>query len=107
MFRELDLFPSSGEKGRHLLSWASATRKLQARPSREKPPPGPLRDQGRRAVPLQRRPELQKGPGTYKEALTNTYPEDKLTKDDQNSILEALGEVLCRPPKEKLPHLKS
>jgi hypothetical protein len=36
------------------------------------------------AVPLQKRPELQKDPGTYKEALTNikiaifreTYPED-------------------------------
>jgi hypothetical protein len=62
--------------------------------------------------PLQKRPEHQKGPGTlkgpgtYKEALTNvkiaifreTYPEDKLTEDDQNSILEVLGEVLCRTP---------
>jgi hypothetical protein len=35
-----------------------------------------------------------------------TYPEDKLTDDDQNSILEALGEMLRRTPKGELPHLK-
>jgi hypothetical protein len=42
------------------------------------------------------------GPGTYKEALTNrkiaifkeTHPEDKLTEEDQNCILEELGRVL-------------
>jgi hypothetical protein len=39
-----------------------------------------------------KRPRDLKGPGTYTEALTNikiaifkeTYPEDKLTEDDQN-----------------------
>jgi hypothetical protein len=44
-------------------------------------------------------PKDSKGPGTYKEAPTNikiaifreTYPEDKLTEDDQNYILEAMG----------------
>jgi hypothetical protein len=62
-----------------------------------------------------KRPRDSKGPGTYKEALTNikiaifreTYPEDKLTEDDQNSILEALGEVLRRTPIGELSHLKS
>jgi hypothetical protein len=62
-----------------------------------------------------KRPKDSKGPGTYIEALTNikvvifkeTYPEEKLTEGDQDSILEALGEVLCRTPKEELPHLKS
>jgi hypothetical protein len=62
-----------------------------------------------------KRPRDFKGPGTYAEALTNikitifreTYPEDKLTEDDQDSILENLGEVLRRTPKEELPHLKS
>jgi hypothetical protein len=61
------------------------------------------------------RPRDPKGPGTYKESLTNikaaifkeTYPEEKLTEGDQDSILEALGEVLRRTPKEELPHLKS
>jgi hypothetical protein len=56
-----------------------------------------------------------KGPGTYKEALANikvaifreTYPEGKLTEDDQNSILEVLGEVLRRTPIGELPHMKS
>ncbi|PNF15260.1 hypothetical protein B7P43_G00966 [Cryptotermes secundus] len=88
---------------------------MQARPSREKPLPIPLRGQGQRAVPPQKEPELQKGPGTYKEAVTNikvaifreTYPEDKLTEYDQNSILEVLGRVLCRTPLGELPHLKS
>jgi hypothetical protein len=57
-----------------------------------------------------KRPTASRGPGTYKEALTNikdTCPEDKLTEDDQDSILEALGEVLRRTPKGELPHLKS
>jgi hypothetical protein len=36
-----------------------------------------------------------------------TYPEDKLTEDDQNSILEELGRVLRRTPIGQLPHLKS
>jgi hypothetical protein len=55
------------------------------------------------------------GPGIYKEALANikvdifreTYPEDKLTEENQNSILEVLGEVLRRTPIGELPHLKS
>jgi hypothetical protein len=59
-------------------------------------------------------PRDSKGPGTYKEALASTkvaifretYPEDKLREDDQNSILEVLGEVLRRTPIGELPHLK-
>jgi hypothetical protein len=55
------------------------------------------------------------GPGTYKEALTNikiaifrkTYPEDKLTEDEQNCVLEVMGEVLRGTPIGELPHLKS
>jgi hypothetical protein len=49
------------------------------------------------------------------EAMTNikiaifreTYPEDKLTEEDQNYILEELGRVLRRTPTGELPHLKS
>jgi hypothetical protein len=56
-------------------------------PIREKPRLKPLGGLDRRAVLLQKWPDLQKGPGTYKEALTNmkiaiikdAYPEDKLT----------------------------
>jgi hypothetical protein len=62
-----------------------------------------------------KRPRDSKGPGTYKEAVTNIkiaifrekYAEDKLTEDDQNSILEVLGEVFRRTPIGELPHLKS
>jgi hypothetical protein len=63
-----------------------------------------------------KRPRDLKGPGTYTEALTNmkiaifkeTYREEKLTEDDQDSILEILGErMLRRTPKEEQPHLKS
>jgi hypothetical protein len=62
-----------------------------------------------------KRPRDFKGPGTYTQALTNikiaifkeTYPEEKLTEDDQDSILEILGGVLRRTPKEELPHLNS
>jgi hypothetical protein len=87
---------------------------MQARPSRGKPQPKPQRGQGQRVVPPLKRPEIQKGPGTYKEALTNikiaifneTYPEDKLHEDDHKYILEELGRVLHRTPIE-LPHLKS
>jgi hypothetical protein len=54
------------------------------------------------------------GPGTYKEALTNikiaifkeTYPEDKLTEDEQDSILEEMGRVLRGTTIGELPHLK-
>jgi hypothetical protein len=62
-----------------------------------------------------KRPRDSRGPGTYKEALTNMkiaifkekYPECQLTEDDQNCILELLGEVLCGTPIGELPHLKS
>jgi hypothetical protein len=62
-----------------------------------------------------KRPRDLSGPGTYKEALTNTkiaifketYPEDKLNEDDQRYILVELGKVLRRTPLEELPHLKS
>jgi hypothetical protein len=88
---------------------------MQACPSWETPQLKPLRGQGQRAVPPQKWPEPQKRPGTYKEALTNikiaifreTYPEDKLTEEDQNYILEELGTVLRRTPTGELPHLKS
>ncbi|PNF41014.1 hypothetical protein B7P43_G08808 [Cryptotermes secundus] len=61
-----------------------------------------------------KRPRDSKGSGTYKEALANikvaifkeTYPEDKLTEGDQDSILEELGQALCRTPLGELPHLK-
>jgi hypothetical protein len=62
-----------------------------------------------------KKPRESSGPGTYKEALTNiklanfreTYPEDKLTEDDKNCILEELGRVLRGTPVGELPHLKS
>jgi hypothetical protein len=63
-----------------------------------------------------KRPRDSSGPGTYKEALTNikiaifkeNYPEDKLTKDNQDQILDELGRVFCGTPKgEQLPHLRS
>jgi hypothetical protein len=55
-----------------------------------------------------KRPRNSCGPGTYKEALTNikiaiireTYPENKLTNDNQ-------GRVLRGTPLGELPHLKS
>jgi hypothetical protein len=50
---------------------AFSNQEMQAHPSREKLRPKPLRGQGQRVVPPQKRPELQKGTGTYKEALTN------------------------------------
>jgi hypothetical protein len=37
---------------------AVSNKEMQARPSREKPPPAPLKGQGWRAVPLQKWPEL-------------------------------------------------
>jgi hypothetical protein len=83
--------------------------------SRKKPRPKPLRGLGRRLVLLRKRPDLQKDPGTYKEVLTNikivifkeAYPEDKLTEDDLNNILEELGRELRGTPLGELPHLKS
>jgi hypothetical protein len=62
-----------------------------------------------------KRPRDSSGPGYYKEALTNikiaifkeTYPEDKLTEHDQESILEELGRVLRGTPIGELPHRKS
>jgi hypothetical protein len=61
-----------------------------------------------------KRPRDSSGPGYYKEALTNikiaifkeTYSEDKLREDVQESNLEELGRVLRGTPTE-LPHLKS
>jgi hypothetical protein len=49
------------------------------------------------------------------EELTNTkiaifketYPDDKLTEHNQESILEELGRVLRGTPVGELPHLKS
>jgi hypothetical protein len=62
-----------------------------------------------------KRPRDSSGPGTCREALTNikiailkeNYPEDKLTEDDQEHILEELGRVFRGTPKGELPHLKS
>jgi hypothetical protein len=62
-----------------------------------------------------KRPKDDKGLGTYKEALTNfkitifweTYPEDRITEDDRDSILEIVGQALRRTPLEELPRLKS
>jgi hypothetical protein len=55
------------------------------------------------------------GPGNYKEALTNinidifkeTYPEDKLTEQDQEIILVELGRVWHGTPIGELSHLQS
>jgi hypothetical protein len=60
-------------------------------------------------------PRDSSGPGTYMEELTNikiaifreTYPEDKITEDDQNCILEELGRVFRATPVGELPLLKS
>jgi hypothetical protein len=57
--------------------------------------------------------ETARPPKRPKEALTNikiaifkeTYPEDKLIEDDQNSILQELGRVLHGTPIEEIPHL--
>jgi hypothetical protein len=65
-------------------------------------------------VRLPKRPRDWKGPGNYKETLTNirvaifkdTFPEDKVTENDQGCILEGLGKILRMTPIE-LPHLKS
>jgi hypothetical protein len=62
-----------------------------------------------------KRPRDCKGPGNYKEALTNikvaifkdTYPEDKVSENDQDCILEEPGKMLHRTPIGELPHLKS
>jgi hypothetical protein len=56
-----------------------------------------------------------RGPGTYKEALTNTkianlkvnFSEDKLTEDEQGHILEKQGKVFCGTLRGELPHLRS
>jgi hypothetical protein len=62
----------------------------------------------------QKEPDLQKGPGTQKEALTNVkvaifkenYLGDKLMEDEQDLILKVLGRVFHGTLKE-LKHLKS
>jgi hypothetical protein len=68
-----------------------------------------------RDILLQKQSEPPKGPGTYKEALTSfkiaifrqTYPEDRITEEDRDSILEILEEALRRTPLAELPRLKS
>jgi hypothetical protein len=76
------------------------------------------RSEGSTSTQTARAPKMpmdSKGPRAYKEAVINikiaifreTYPEDKLTEDDQNSILEVMGKVLRRTPTGELPHLKS
>jgi hypothetical protein len=60
-----------------------------------------------------KRPRDDTGPGIYKEALTSlkiaifrkTYLKDKITEEDRDSILEIMGEALCRTPLGKLPRL--
>jgi hypothetical protein len=37
----------------------------------------------------------------------DTYPEDKVTENDQDCILEEPGRMLRRSPIGELPHLKS
>jgi hypothetical protein len=37
----------------------------------------------------------------------DNYPEDKLTEEELDPILEELGRVLRGTPKGELPHLKS
>jgi hypothetical protein len=100
---------------------AISNQEMQARPSREKPRLKPIRGLGWRAVLLlktARPPKTSRdsrGPGTYKKVLTNikiaifkeAYPEDKLTEDDLNNILEELGMELRGTPLGELPHLKS
>jgi hypothetical protein len=78
----------------------------------EKPLLRNLRGQSLRMVPLRKGPDLRKGPGTYKKTLTNInfkekHPEDKLTEDDQDKILEELETVFGGRPKGQLPHLRS
>jgi hypothetical protein len=92
---------------------ALSNQEMQARPSKGKTQPKPQRRQGQRVVSLLKWPEIQKGPGTYKEALNNiniaifeeSYPEVKLNEDDQKYILEELGKLLRRTPLEDLPQL--
>jgi hypothetical protein len=75
---------------------------------------GPLRGQALRVVTLWKGSDLQKCPGTYEEVLTNikiaifkeNYPEDKLTKDDQDHPLEELESVFCGTLKGELPHVR-
>jgi hypothetical protein len=62
-----------------------------------------------------KRPRDWKETGNYKEVLTNirvaifkdTFPEDKVTENDQDCILEELGKMLRRTPIGELPHSKS
>jgi hypothetical protein len=66
-------------------------------------------------IKLPKRPRASRGPGTYREALTDTkiaifkenYPDDKLTEEELDHILEELGRVLRGTPKEELPQLKA
>jgi hypothetical protein len=68
---------------------------------------GPLIGLCLRVIPPRKRCDLQKGQGTYKEALTNVkiailkenYPEEKLTEDEQDLTLEELRRVFRGNPK--------
>jgi hypothetical protein len=37
----------------------------------------------------------------------DTYPEDKVTENDQDCIMKGMGKMLRRTPIGELPHLKS
>jgi hypothetical protein len=93
---------------------ASATKQVETPTETPKRP----RSEGSTPTEMVRPPKRRrdcKGPGNDKEALTNikvaifkvTYPEDKVTENDQGCILEELGRMLCRTPIGELPHLKS
>jgi hypothetical protein len=93
---------------------ASAPKKGEASTEIPKRP----ESEGSNSIETARPPKISRdscGPGNFKEALTNTkrtlfnetYPEDKLTEHDQDTILEELGRVLRGTPIGELPHLKS
>jgi hypothetical protein len=94
---------------------------MHTRIRKEKHPPGLQTSLDLRDILLQKpsqtpkRPRDDQVPGSYKEALDNfkisifreTYPEDRITEEDRDSILEILGEELSRTPLAELPRLKS
>jgi hypothetical protein len=93
--------PNENQDSQHQETWAYLSRK--------KPQPGPLTDQGLNLVPLQKvillkRPRDLRKPRTYKKALTNikiaifkeNCPEDNLTENEQDLIIEELGRCSVR-----------